>query len=163
MTELSEIKATTSPLSQAHEWVGVVLHHFAEAEQALGRLAIALELPTENGSLSSLNEVRNRLRKVGSRKCKALDKKIEEWSSKRPVRHLLAHSTVNVLFDEAGQTVFVTRHLPRDKDDVSPDRCWPEPERVELLKHSRADGRSISDHVRDLCGDPASIKSLQDA
>ena len=163
MTELHGVRATALPLSQAYEWMGAVLHHFAEAEHALGKLSLFLDLPIENGSLASLNEVRNRLQAVKNRKCNALDNKIAGWSELRPLRHLLAHASVRVLFTEGGETVVVTRHLPRDKNDVTPERTWSEAERAEMLKKARSDGHSICAHVRDLLSDSAKLDALRSA
>ena len=148
---------------EPHKWMGLVLDHFARAEQALGRLSVALGLPIANGSLSSLNEVRNRLQKVGSAKCKALDKRIERWSRNRHFRHLLAHATVTTLFDATGRMVIVTRHLPRDDKDVTPDRLWTQEEQKELLRQASNDSRSICDQVRNLTSDLAHLKTLREA
>lgn len=148
---------------EPHKWMGLVLDRFAQAEQALGQLSVALGLPIANGSLSSLNEVRNRLQKVGSRKCKALDKRIDRWSRNRHFRHLLAHATVITLFDATGRMVIVTRHLPRDEKDVTPDRLWSQDDQKELLRQATGDSRSICDQVRNLTSDLSSLKLLRDA
>lgn len=148
---------------EPHTWMGLVLDHFARAEQALGKLSVSLGLPISNGSLSSLNEVRNRLQKVGSRKCKALDKRIERWSTNRNLRHLLAHATVMPLFDSMGRMVVVTRHLPRDENDVTPDKLWTQEEQKDLLRQASNDSRSICDHVRNLTSDLACLKRLREA
>ena len=148
---------------EPHRWMGLVLDHFAQAEQALGRFSVALELPIANGSLSSLNEVRNRLQKVGSRKCKTLDKRIDRWSANRHFRHLLAHATVTTLFDATGRMVLVTRHLPRDEKDVTPDRLWTQEDQKELLRQASNDSRSICDQVRNLTSDLACLKALREA
>ncbi|MBX7491727.1 hypothetical protein K3163_00730 [Qipengyuania sp. 1NDW9] len=148
---------------EPHTWIGLVLDHFAQAEQALGKFSVELGLPIANGSLSSLNEVRNRLQKVENKKCRALDKRIDRWVANRPFRHLLAHATVTTLFDAAGQVVVVTRHLPRDADDVTPDRVWNIEDQQDLLRKARSDSRSICDHVNNLSADLVCLKALREA
>ncbi len=146
-----------------HRWMGLVLDHFARAEQALGNLTIALDLPITNGSLTSLTELRRRLAQSDSAKAKHLEKRIARWSDNRPFRHLLAHATVTTLFDANRMPVFVTRHLPRDRSDVTPDRVWSEDERRELLRQVSNDSRSICDKVRNLLSDPANLEKLRSA
>ncbi|EDL49771.1 hypothetical protein [Erythrobacter sp. SD-21] len=163
MTVQQKVQSQIQGDIEPHKWMGLVLDHFAKAEQALGRLSVALELPIANGSLSSLNEVRNRLQKVGTRKCKALDKRIDRWSTNRHFRHLLAHATVTTLFDAMGQMVIVTRHLPRDEKDVTPDRLWTQEDQKELLRQASNDSRSICDQVRNLTSDLTCLKTLKEA
>lgn len=148
---------------EPHAWVGLILDHFARAEQALGNFSKSLGLPISSGSLSSLKEVRARLEKVGGKKCKALDQRIARWSANRPYRHLLAHATVTALYDATGRLVIVTRHLPRDENDVTPDRIWTQDDQRELLRQASNDSRSICDHVRNLTADSACLKALREA
>ncbi|WBY17019.1 hypothetical protein PF049_02310 [Erythrobacteraceae bacterium WH01K] len=108
-----------------------------------------------------MNEVRNLLQGSGGRKAKALDTRIGRWCSNRPYRNLLAHASVRILFDEAGQKFLQTRHLPRDLTDVTPDRVWTEAECQELLRQVTNDGRSICDHVDALLADSALIKTVR--
>ena len=77
------------------------------------------------------------------------------------MRHVLAHSTVRVLFDENDNAVVVTRHLPRDEDDVTPDRVWSAEESREVLRIATNDGRSIHDQVSNLLGDKKVIEQLR--
>ena len=144
-----------------YAWIGRVLTNFAIAEQAIGRLCLKLDLPISNGSLTKIGELRERLRQSPDRKCQALEKRIERWSSNRPLRHLLAHSTVSCLTDASGGNVVVTRHLPRDASDVTPDRAWTRDERQELLRQATNDGRSIHDHVKGLLADPTRLAKLR--
>jgi hypothetical protein len=148
-------------LADAHQWLAQVLTSFAKAEQAIGRLCLRLDLPIKNGPLGSVNELRKRLSRTEDRRCKNLEKRIERWQSLRPVRHVLAHATVQVLFDEQRNTVIVTRHLPRDEDDVTPDRVWTAAESTEMLRVAAADGRSIHDQVRNLLDDKKLIEQLR--
>ena len=143
-----------------HTWMGLVLDHFARGEQALGQLSLSLGLCVSNGSLGSLNELRNRLRNSDNRKAKLLDKRIERWSQNRPFRHLLAHATITTLFDAGGGAFVITRHLPRDQNDVTPDRMWSEDDRKKLLRQASSDSRSIADHVRNLLADPLAMQTL---
>ncbi|KPF63888.1 hypothetical protein [Porphyrobacter sp. AAP60] len=148
-------------LAVAHQWLAQVLTNFAKAEQAIGRLCIGVSLPIKNGPLGSVNELRNRLSKAEDRRCKNLEKRIERWQSLRPVRHVLAHATVRVLFDENRNAVIVTRHLPRDEDDVTPDRIWSAEESLEVLRIASNDGRSIHDQVQNLLNDKKVIAQLR--
>ena len=145
-----------------YEWLGRVLTHCAEAEQALVRLCVELGLPIEKGSLSRLADLRRKLAKAGGRRCKLLDDRIARWSSSRPIRNLLAHATLHELTDRYGALIIVTRHLPRDQDDVTPDRMWTKAERDLQLKQARSDGRSICDLVANLLSDPECLKRLRD-
>jgi len=158
---MSVVEAQASTELEPHAWLGLVLDHFARGEQALGRLSLALDLPIANGSLGSLNELRNRLRMAESRKAKALEQRIARWRKNRPFRHLLAHATITVLFDSMSQPFVVTRHLPRDAEDVTPDRVWSLEERKELLRQASNDSRSICDHVRNLLADPIEHNKLR--
>jgi hypothetical protein len=146
---------------EPYAWIGRVLTNFAIAEQAIGRLCLELDFPISNGSLTKLAELRDRLRQSPDRKCQALEKRIERWTGNRPFRHLLAHSTVSCLTDAAGGNVVVTRHLPRDVHDVTPDRNWTRDERQELLRQAANDGRSIHDHVKGLLADSARLAKLR--
>lgn len=162
-----EIEVKQSPVQPdsrcPYEWVGRVLTHFALAEQAIGRLCTGLDLPIEKGSLSSLADLRHRLIKAQNKRCSGLDAGIGRWSANRPLRHLLAHATLHRLIDGAGREVIVTRHLPRDKDDVTPDRMWTGEEREDLLKQALAESRSIADQVNNILADPQIIKQLRAA
>ena len=143
-----------------HAWMGRVLDHFAKAEQAIGRLCMAIDLPISNGLLGSLSDLRSRLTSVGSRQFKALDNRIDRWSRNRPFRHLLAHATIINLFDASGTPVIITRHLPRDATDVTPDRVWTSDEQSELLRKASADSRSICDQVKNILADPTKVALL---
>ena len=158
-----KIEATSSAEFNPHIWMGLVLDHFARAEQAIGRLSVLLDLPISNGSLGSLNEIRNRLQKVGSKQCRALDQRVARWSTNRPYRHLLAHATITTLFDAGGNMVVVTRHLPRDINDVTPDRMWTAEDQKELLRQATNDSRSICDQVRNLSSDLSALQALREA
>jgi hypothetical protein len=68
---------------------------------------------------------------------------------------------VQVLYDDSRTPVFVTRHLPLDKDDVTPDRVWTNVERLELLRVATNDGRSIQDQVKNLILDAKLIAQLR--
>lgn len=148
-------------LAAAHLWLAQVLTSFARAEQSIGRLCLQVQLPIKNGPLGSVNELRSRLARADNRRCKNLEKRIERWQSLRPVRHVLAHATVQVLFDESRNPVIVTRHLPRDEDDVTPDRLWLADERKEMLRVATSDGRSIHDQIRNLLEDKTIIELLR--
>jgi len=142
-------------------WVGRVLTNFAAAEQAIGILCSKLDLPINNGSLTSMAELRQRLRHSADRKCSALEKRIDRWNSNRPFRHLLAHATVQILRDASGGIVVVTRRLPLDASDVTTDRNWTGDERRELLRQATNDGRSIRDHVSGFLRDPVTLAKLR--
>ena len=148
-------------LAVAHQWLAQVLTSFAKAEQAIGRLCVGIGLPIKNGPLGSVNDLRKRLVRAEDRRCKNLERRIERWQSLRPVRHVLAHATVRILFDENRNAVIVTRHLPRDEDDVTPDRVWTAEESLEVLRVASNDGRSIHDQVRNLLGDKKIIDQLR--
>ena len=161
MIEMKNFGAEPEAKFDPHAWMGLVLDHFSKGEQALGRLSSALGLPITNGSLGSLNELRNRLNATDNRKAKALDKRIERWLSNRPFRHLLAHATITTLYDIDGRRFLVTRHLPRDTSDVTPDRLWSPEEQQELLRQASNDGRSICDNVQNLLSNPAELTELR--
>lgn len=148
-------------LAVAHQWLAQVLTSFAKAEQAIGRLCLGINLPIKNGPLGSVNDLRNRLVRSGDRRCQNLEKRIERWQSLRPVRHVLAHATVRILFDENRNAVIVTRHLPRDEDDITPDRVWTAEESLEVLRIASNDGRSIHDQVQNILGDKKVIEQLR--
>lgn len=147
-------------LAQAHQWLALVLTNFARAEQAIGQLCLRLDLPIKNGPLGSVNELRSRLSKSEDRRCRNLEKRIARWQALRPVRHVLAHATLQILYDEDRNPVFVTRHLPLDKDDVTPDRVWTREEREEIVRLASSDGRSIHDQTKNLLGDAKTIALL---
>lgn len=163
MSEIGRVEAADVAPYDPHAWLGHVLDHFARAEQAIGKLSLALDLPIANGSLGSLAEIRRRLTAVPERKCGALERRIDRWSKNRPFRHLLAHATITILFDAEGQRIISTRHLPRDATDVTPDRLWTEQECSELLRQASNDSRSICDLVRNLLADPATLDRLRKA
>jgi hypothetical protein len=73
----------------------------------------------------------------------------------------LAHATLTELIDGGGRVIVVTRTLPRDKEDVTPDRMWTPEEREKLLREATNDGRSIADQVRNILADPASVGRLR--
>jgi hypothetical protein len=148
-------------LVDAYQWLAQVLTSFARAEQAIGQLCLTLDLSIKNGPLGSVNELRARLVRSKDRRCRNLEKRISRWQSLRPVRHVLAHGTVQVLYDESHIPVFVTRHLPLDKEDVTPDRVWTGAERMELLRVATNDGRSIHDQVKNLILDAKLIETLR--
>lgn len=147
-------------LADAFQWLAQVLTSFARAEQAIGQLCLRLDLPIKSGALGSVNELRKRLVRSEDRRCRNLEKRIDRWQTLRPVRHLLAHGTVQVLYDETRQPVYVTRHLPLERDDVTPDRVWTEAERLELLRVTTNDSRSIQDQVHNLLADAKLIEKL---
>ena len=161
MTVQSEFLTETGSDDEAYVWIGRVLTNFAIAEQAIGQLCLRLDLPIANGTLSSLAELRSRLRASADRKCHALEKRIERWAANRPFRNLLAHCTIMCLTDRDQRLVIATRHLPRDKLDVTPDRLWTLEERSELLRQATNDGRSISDHINGLLCEPTKLAKLQ--
>lgn len=143
------------------DWLGRVLNHFAIAERAIGQLCIALDLPVENGPLSSLKDLSSRLAGSSDKRCRTLHRRIERWRSFRPLRHLLAHASIMVVHDGAGNRFFLTRHLPLDRYDVTPDRLWTDDECRDLLKVAANDGRSIADQIRNLTGNPALLAELK--
>lgn len=142
-------------------WLGGVLTHFATAERAIGQLCLSLDFPVEKGPLSSLQQLCARLSRSGDKRCQTLLKRIERWRSFRPLRHLLAHATVMVVHDGTGKRFILTRHLPLDRSDVTPDRLWTEEECRELLRIATNDGRSIADQVRNLMQHPALLAELK--
>lgn len=150
-------------LADAYLWLAQVLTSFASAEQAIGQLCLRLDLPIKNGPLGSVNELRARLAKSEDRRCRTLEKRIDRWQSLRPVRHILAHGTIKVLYTESRQPVFVTRNLPLDKEDVTPDRVWTDAERRKLQQATASDARSISDQVNNLIADAKLIEVLSKA
>lgn len=154
------VAAPKSDVANAYLWLGQILTNFARAEQAIGQLCLALDLSIKNGPLCSVNELKARLDASEDRRCHNLSKRIERWRSLRPVRHILAHGTVQVLYDEKRLPVFVTRHLPLDKEDATPDRVWTATEQSELLRISANDGRSIQDQVRNLLQDGKALAAL---
>lgn len=147
-------------LAQAHQWLAQVLTNFAKAEQAIGQLCLRLDLPIKNGPLGSVNELRARLAGSEDRRCRNLEKRIARWQALRSVRHVLAHATLQVLYDEQRNPVVVTRHLPLDKDDVTPDRVWTREEQAEVLRLASNDGRSIHDQIRNLLADSKGLAGL---
>lgn len=161
VADISELVSRERTERSPHEWLGLVLTHFASAEQAIGRLCIHVDLPIEKGSLSSLADLRRRLTEVENKRCNTLSNRIDRWCSHRPLRHLLAHSTIHELHNSAGELVIVTRHLPRDKDDVTPDRLWTQAERQELLRQATNDSRSIADQIRNILADSNLVHALK--
>lgn len=65
-----------------------------------------------------------------------------------------------VVHDTAGNRFFLTRHVPLDRADVTPDRLWTEDECRELLRIATNDGRSIADQIRNLTLNPAAMNEL---
>jgi hypothetical protein len=163
MSELLPVAVDSPPLApiEPFNWLGCVLTHFAIAERAIGQLCLTLDLPVEKGPLSSLQHLCTLLSRSGDKRCQTLLKRIERWRSFRPLRHLLAHATVMVVTDSAGKRFILTRHLPLDRYDVTPDRLWTEDECCELLKVATNDGRSISDQIRNLIQQPALLVQLK--
>ena len=163
MTEMLPIQpsaAVTVPL-EPFDWLGKVLTHFATAERAIGQLCIALNLPIEKGPLSSLQDLCNRLEHSGDKRCRTLLKRIERWRAFRPLRHLLAHASILVVHDVAGNRYFLTRHLPLDRYDVTPDRLWTDEECRELLRVANNDGRSIADQIRNVMQNSLLLTALK--
>jgi hypothetical protein len=163
MSELLPVVVDSSPPVpiEPFNWLGCVLTHFANAERAIGQLCLTLDLPVEKGPLSSLQQLCTRLSRSSDKRCQTLLKRIERWRSFRPLRHLLAHATVMVLHDDTGKRVILTRHLPLDRFDVTPDRLWTDEECRELLRVATNDGRSISDQIRNLIRQPALLAELK--
>lgn len=158
---LVQAETIRTPKDEAYIWLAQTLTHFAEAEQALGKLALSLGFSIENGSLGSLEGLRERLRKSDSKACKQLDKRIARWLANRPYRHLLAHSTITLFLNEGGSSIVATRHLPRDEEDVTPDKVWSPVEREDLRKNVAMDGRSICDLTRNILSDPKLLDALR--
>ncbi len=163
MAELLPIPATGTqpPTLEPFDWLGRVLTQFAIGERAIGQLCLALDLPVEKGPLSSLQIVCNRLARNSDKRCQSLVKRIERWRSLRPLRHLLAHASLMEVHDGAGNRYFLTRHLPLDRYDVTPDRLWAETECRELLRVATNDGRSIADQIRNLVQNTAVMAELK--
>jgi hypothetical protein len=163
---VSEQLPVTSPAAvsvpiEPFDWLGRVLAHFATAERAIGQLCIALDLPVEKGPLSSLQQLCNRLAQSSNKRCQTLLKRIERWRSFRPLRHLLAHASLLVVHDSAGNRFILTRHLPLDRYDVTPDRLWTHEECKELLRVASNDGRSIADQIRNVMQDSILMAQLK--
>lgn len=152
MSEQLQVSRTTTtpPPIEPFDWVGRVLTHFALGERAIGQLCVALDLPVEKGPLSSLQVLCARLSRMSDKRSQTLLNRIERWRSFRPLRHLLAHASIMVVHDGAGNRFILTRHLPLGRDDVTPDRLWTEEECRELLRVATNDGRSIADQIRNL-------------
>lgn len=155
------VSAAKEELATAYQWLAQVLTSFARAEQAIGQLCLRVGLPIKNGPLGSVTDLRNRLHRMEDRRCKNLEKRIARWQTLRPVRHVLAHATLFVLFDEERNPVIVTRHLPRDEDDITPDRVWLPSESKEILRVANSDGRSIQDQIKNLLDDNKVIEKLR--
>lgn len=156
-----DLAPTVTGLIEPFDWLGRVLAHFATAERAIGQLCIALDLPIEKGPLSSLQQLCNRLASSKDKRCQALLKRIERWRALRPMRHLLAHASLLVVRDHAGNTFILTRHLPLDRYDVTPDRLWTQEECRELLRIANNDGRSIADQIRNLVQNSTAMGELR--
>jgi len=152
---------STPRLIEPYDWLGRVLAHFATAERSIGQLCIALDLPIEKGPLSSIKQLCSRLARNKDKRCQSLLKRIERWRSLRPMRHLLAHASLLVVRDQLGNTFILTRHLPLDRFDVTPDRLWTQEECRELLRVASNDGRSIADQIRNLMQNAAVIAELK--
>ncbi|WP_324073315.1 MAG: hypothetical protein RSE14_10105 [Erythrobacter sp.] len=163
MTEqLTVTAAVAEPMPiEPFDWLGRVLANFATAERAIGQLCLALELPVEKGPLSNLQNLCHRLERNSNKRCQTLLKRIERWRSLRPLRHLLAHASIMVVRDSAGNRFILTRHLPLDRYDVTPDKLWTEAECRELLRVASNDGRSISDQIRNLLLDSVAMAELK--
>lgn len=163
MSEQLPVSATLGqpPALEPFDWLGRVLTQFALGERAIGQFCIALDLSVDKGPLSSLQQVCNRLERATDKRCHALLRRIERWRSFRPLRHLLAHATIMVVHDAAGNRFFLTRHLPLDRYDVTPDRLWTEEECRELLRMATNDGRSIADQIRNLLQNSAAMADLK--
>lgn len=163
MPDLVPVTTDAAPPApiEPFNWLGCVLTHFATAERAIGQLCLILDLPVEKGPLSSLQQLCGRLERSSDKRCRALLKRIERWRSFRPLRHLLAHASVMVVHDSTGKRFILTRHLPLDRYDVTPDRLWTEDECRELLKVAANDGRSISDQIRNLIQNTALLADLK--
>ena len=163
MSELLPVTINASSLApiEPFNWLGCVLTHFATAERAIGQLCLSLDFPVEKGPLSSLQQLCTRLSRSNDKRCQTLLKRIERWRSLRPLRHLLAHATVMVVHDGTGKRFILTRHLPLDRYDVTPDRLWTEEECRELLRVATNDGRSIADQIRNLIQHPALLADLK--
>ncbi|MGB7373584.1 hypothetical protein [Pontixanthobacter sp.] len=142
-------------------WLASVLTSFADAEQALGRLSVALGYRIEHGSLGNLQSVRDILSSSDDRRLRNFERRIARWLGNRPIRNLLAHATVKQVFDTSGQPFIVTRHLPRDSADVTPDRVWSENECEAFLRDVRKDSQSIRHHVSNLFANPARLSALK--
>jgi len=160
-----QLPITTTPqvpvAIEPFDWLGRVLNHFAIAERAIGQFCVAVDLPVEKGPLSSLQILCNRLARSNDKRCQTLLKRVERWRSLRPLRHLLAHASIMVVHDGAGNRFILTRHLPLDRFDVTPDRMWTEEECKELLRVATNDGRSITDQVRNLMQNSALLAELK--
>jgi hypothetical protein len=156
-----DLVPSASCLLEPYDWLGRVLAHFATAERAIGQLCIALDLPIDKGPLSSLQQLCHRLARNKDKRCQTLLKRIERWRSLRPMRHLLAHASLLVVRDQLGNTFILTRHLPLDRYDVTPDRLWTQEECRELLRVASNDGRSIADQIRNLMQNSAAMGQLK--
>ena len=166
MSELLPVtEAAAEPVApvpiEPFNWLGCVLTHFATAERAIGQLCLTLDLPVEKGPLSSLQQLCARLSQSGHKRRQTLLKRIERWRSFRPLRHLLAHASVMVVHDSTGKRFVLTRHLPLDRYDVTPDRLWTEDECRELLRVATNDGRSIADQIRNLTHNATLLAELK--
>jgi hypothetical protein len=157
---ITTVPAATVPI-EPFDWLGRVLNHFAIAERAIGQICAALDLPVEKGPLSSLQNLCNRLARCSDKRTQTLLKRIERWRSFRPLRHLPAHASIMVVHDSAGNRFFLTRHLPLDRYDVTPDKLWTEDECMELLRVATNDGRSIADQVLNLMQNAALLAELK--
>lgn len=147
-------------LAEAYQWLAQVLTSFAKAEQAIGQLCLRLDLRIKNGPLTSVDQLRARLGKSEEPRIKNLIKRIDRWRSLRPLRHVLAHCTLQVLYDENRNPLIVTRHLPLDKEDVTPDRVWSDLEREDLHRIATSDARSIHDQVHNILKDAKVVAAL---
>lgn len=159
--EQTDVAAQAQPSARCpYEWLARVLTGFALAEQALGQLSLDLKLSTKSGPLGSLEELRRKLSTSNDKRLVTLEKRVARWNSNRALRHLLAHCTMLCFKDTSGREMVITRTLPRDQNDVTPDRLWTPEEREELLRKATNDSRSIADQIANLRTDPAKMNQL---
>ena len=149
-------------LTAAQAWLGAVVSEFSRAEQALGRLAQAVDLKTDRGNLSNLRHLRDKLSRCPG-PCASLDKRISEWANYRELRHLLAHATLRVVTDHKGRVLTLTRICPLSAEDQTPDRAWSTEERDSIRHIARRLGQSIEDKVDHILSDADRMKELRAA
>jgi len=167
MNAPSQFDKVEQVTSREHEfrdalvWMTQTLVHFATAEQAIGGLGRKLGLQNKTGPLDRLAELRAILSAAEGKKFKTLETRIARWAANRPFRNLLAHATINILWDKDGEAVLVTRNLPIDNEGHTPDRVWTCSERTELLRQVSNDARSIADQIRNIIEDSAQLAKLR--
>jgi len=66
-----------------------------------------------------------------------------------------------VVHDGAGNRFILTRHLPLDRDDVTPDKLWTEAECRDLLKVAMSDGHSIARRIDNLRQNSKALSELK--